>query len=701
MYALLYGLDALTTIVLVVFGWMAGGKAGRLVYSASYKKLKHKSRTVMILFSLSLLALAGKMIIAQQLYTQFGWLFSQDRILLQLPPLLLAGMASGVYGIPRLIRVMRLQAENQDMPLDAAAYRLAGDSALIIPFKGMKYTAIASLLFYFVPVVPIRWLDAAAVLLILLVFITIMAYRVLSRSKSIHQHENWMPLGRKLRAAKGVVEILIVVLLAFGVWMYEAKASRLPETMSMMTGTADFGGGIVSASAHQHAAHAVTTGEGSVSVETLTGPREGEPDRRFTLTAEKKLVRSRSGQMVEAWTYNGQIPGPELRMRQGELIEVTLINNNIDAGVTLHWHGLDVPNAEDGVAGATQNAVMPGQTHTYRFIAEQTGTFWYHSHQDSAEAVKKGLFGALVVEDPADPATNYGIDRTIMTYSLKNSGFSFGAGADAKMLEQVQAEPGTPVRLRLINTENWVQRAFTIVGVPFQVAAIDGTELNGPTDLSSNTRLEVTTGGRYDVTFIMPKTPVFINIGNHEEGILFSMEGNGEPLDLPKSSTIFDPSTYGTQEVLPFSLDSHYDREFLMVLDNQFTFYNGGFGALYTINGELFPNTPMYMVKEGDLVKTTIVNRGMVEHPMHLHGHHMLVLSRNGKSVSGSPWWSDTLYVGPGERYEVAFLADNPGIWMDHCHNLDHAKVGMSMHLAYEGITTPFALGTESHNHPE
>ncbi|MFC5652516.1 multicopper oxidase domain-containing protein [Paenibacillus solisilvae] len=69
--------------------------------------------------------------------------------------------------------------------------------------------------------------------------------------------------------------------------------------------------------------------------------------------------------------------------------------------------------------------------------------------------------------------------------------------------------------------------------------------------------------------------------------------------------------------------------------------------------------------------------------------------------TSGSPWWSDTLYVGPGERYEAAFLADNPGIWMDHCHNLDHAKVGMSMHLAYEGVTTPFVLGTESHNHPE
>jgi FtsP/CotA-like multicopper oxidase with cupredoxin domain len=112
-----------------------------------------------------------------------------------------------------------------------------------------------------------------------------------------------------------------------------------------------------------------------------------------------------------------------------------------------------------------------------------------------------------------------------------------------------------------------------------------------------------------------------------------------------------------------------------------------------TINGDVFPNTPMFMVSEGDLVKTTIINRVQVDHPMHLHCHHMLVLSRNGEPVTGSPWWSDTLDVAPGEIYEVAFLADNPGVWMDHCHNLQHATAGMTMHLMYEGVTTPFQVG--------
>ncbi len=86
---------------------------------------------------------------------------------------------------------------------------------------------------------------------------------------------------------------------------------------------------------------------------------------------------------------------------------------------------------------------------------------------------------------------------------------------------------------------------------------------------------------------------------------------------------------------------------------------------------------------------------------MHLHGHHMLVLSRNGRPVTGSPWWVDTLNVGPDETYEAAFRADNPGLWMDHCHNLLHAADGLTMHVVYEGVTTPFRAGENAGNHPE
>ncbi|HEX2434301.1 MAG TPA: multicopper oxidase domain-containing protein, partial [Gaiellaceae bacterium] len=130
-------------------------------------------------------------------------------------------------------------------------------------------------------------------------------------------------------------------------------------------------------------------------------------------------------------------------------------------------------------------------------------------------------------------------------------------------------------------------------------------------------------------------------------------------------------------------------------------FINGRPGYHWAINGKLFPETPMYMVSRGDLVKFKIVNDTGSMHPMHLHGHHVLVLSRNGKPTTGSPWWVDTLNVEGHEEYEVAFRADNPGIWMDHCHNLPHARDGLTMHVAYEGVTTPFRLGDGPDNHPE
>ncbi len=109
----------------------------------------------------------------------------------------------------------------------------------------------------------------------------------------------------------------------------------------------------------------------------------------------------------------------------------------------------------------------------------------------------------------------------------------------------------------------------------------------------------------------------------------------------------------------------------------------------------------MFVVREGDVARMRIENHSGDVHPMHLHGHRAVVLSRNGVPSTGSPWWFDSLNVRDGETFEIAFVADNPGIWMDHCHNLQHAAVGMVAHLMYEGVDTPFRLGKDSGNEPE
>ena len=130
-------------------------------------------------------------------------------------------------------------------------------------------------------------------------------------------------------------------------------------------------------------------------------------------------------------------------------------------------------------------------------------------------------------------------------------------------------------------------------------------------------------------------------------------------------------------------------------------FLDGRPGFQWTLNGGIYPDVPMFVVERGDLVRMTIENTTSRVHPMHLHGHHMLVLSRNGRPVTGSPWWTDTLDVGSDDRYVVAFRANNPGLWMDHCHNLTHAAAGLTMHLAYVGVATPFLVGGDAHNDPE
>ncbi|XEC96193.1 multicopper oxidase family protein [Paenibacillus tarimensis] len=690
-YGLTFGLDALMIMLLIVLWSIARSKAGRFVRSSDAAQLRRRIRGILITIGLAMLPIAGRLALLFKLQSDKGWIFTQDKWLFHLPLLLIPAAAVILFTIPRLHVLSPLASGNDRAGLDAGQRRSASDPYLVMPLHAAALGSVVSFFFMLVPPALTHWERVAWPSGVLLLTLLLLGYIQVRRQRAWSRPD--APLQRSLpqRLLRTGASVLVIAI-AFGAWFVTAEAaSRLPGRISMMAGVADYGGGAAT-TLHHTEGH-----EGHTSVESLTGPQTGEPDRKFTLTAEKKTIKLPSGEMMEAWTYNGQLPGPELRMRHGELIEVTLINKDIENGVTIHWHGLDVPNAEDGVAGATQNAVMPGQTHTYRFVAEQTGTYWYHSHQDSAESVKKGLFGSLIV-DPTDTAATDRHDITVITHYWEDGSMTFNSSGQP--IEYIQTSPGTPVRLRLINTDNWVERKFAVVGTPFRVIAIDGMDLSEPTELT-DTHLQITTGGRFDVAFTMPDHPVFLSIdGKSKHGILFSQDGSRTVPPIP-DTLLFDPSDYGSPKPTPFDLDSPFDREFMMVLDNMIGFYDGKFDQLYTINGDVFPNTPMYMVKEGDLVKTTIVNRGMVDHPMHLHGHHMLVLSRNGKAVSGSPWWSDTLYVAPGETYEVAFIADNPGIWMNHCHNLEHAAVGMTMHLSYEGVWSPFEIGHATVNKPE
>ncbi|WP_169084238.1 multicopper oxidase family protein [Paenibacillus sp. PL91] len=706
MYSLLTNLELGATMLFVIFSFIAAGKASKLVYFDTEKMLYRKTRKLLF-WTISLSLLAAAVATADTMLAATAHpLFWMDRLLIRTPLAILPVLLIWIGSFPRMRKLLHRTHGRTEIAPDTARRRQASDPAFIVPFQLAALCAVALFYFAFVPPIPFRW-TAVTMPTTVLLFIACLLWMLQTRRNQLAAQAPlvYRPWRRRLQHTGLLLAIAAILSIPF---LTAMESSKLPEHLSMMAGKADYGLPANASQrekliAHQHQhnqiAKPASTSEGitSTPVTELTGPRAGEPDRKFTLTAQHKSITLSSGKQLEAWTYNGEIPGPELRMKEGELIEVTLINKDIEGGATLHWHGLDVPNAEDGVAGATQNAVMPGESFTYRFVAEQVGTFWYHSHQSSKLAVEKGLFGALIVE-PQEAAAQAYEDITVITHNWRGAGMSIGAD---QTVQQRAIAPGTLVKLRLINTDDWVRQSYILTGAPFKVTAIDGTDLTGPTELR-DTSLDLLTGGRYDVEFIMPEHPVFLRVGKGKSlGILMSKDGSGDIPELPATTT-FDPTHYGKATAkAPFDINSHFDRAFVMILDNRFAFYNGGFAAYDTINGEVFPNTPMFVVKEGELVKTTIVNRSSVEHPMHLHGHHMLVLSRNEEPVTGSLWWSDTLDVAPGEVYEVAFRADNPGIWMDHCHNLVHASAGMTMHLMYEGVTSPFEVGTATHNHPE
>jgi len=483
--------------------------------------------------------------------------------------------------------------------------------------------------------------------------------------------------------AKGLALVAgFALIVAAVVWLGVAwNASRVPGSFGALElGPTDFGGGAPVARHEQH------VGARGISVVALREPK-APPDVRIRLVAQTAEIRLPSGRTVDALTFDGRVPGPELRVHEGDFVEVTLVNKNVSDGVSIHWHGVDLPNAEDGVSGVTQDKVLPGGSYVYRFRAPYAGTYWYHSHQHSADEVERGLYAALVVlpRRPAETTDIVALAHTLKGVPLLNS-------SDREERRRLPA--GTPVRLRLINSAD-VLRRFGLAGTTFRVVGIDGRDKLGGRVLDGKS-VAVPAGGRYDLAFRMPQNPVRLAVRGQDVGLVLD-PGHGAAPETQFGAE-FDPATYGAPAA---PVPSRFDRHFAVNIGRKLGFFKGGMklGWQWTINGKAFPNMPMYMLRAGETVEFSFSNKSHAAHPMHLHGHHMLVFARDGHGVI--PWWSDTLEINPGERYDVAVIANNLGIWMFHCHNLPHAAQGLVTHVAYEGVSTPFVMGTASGNEPE
>ncbi|MCX7922442.1 MAG: multicopper oxidase family protein [Clostridia bacterium] len=464
----------------------------------------------------------------------------------------------------------------------------------------------------------------------------------------------------------------------------------------------------------------------------LIKPKEGQPVKRFALIAKKSNLKIRNGLTIPVWTYNGTVPGAEIRVAQGDFVQVEL-KNELNDPVTIHWHGYPLLSAMDGVPGLNQDSVRPGETFTYEFSADIPGTYWYHSHQEGAKQVDKGLYGALIVESKntvkADKDYTLILDEWMEKPSddmesmegMEGHGDSSGmnmsgqGGSDPEMMEEemmstvyniytvngksgelikpLDVKLGDTVRLRFINA-GYRSHGIHIPGQDIRVVGTDGQEIYGPGVIKDQIVM-IAPGERYDIEFKITSDESFIidahdsNKFNDQLRIPVNVQGGKgkiRPEAVKAELDMFDVASYGIAGKGNFTINQKYDIDYNVELNTK----TDGNALKYTINGKVFDELPAIRVNTGDTIKLTFDNKSKVDHPMHLHGHFFEILSKNGKPVTGAAISKDTLLVGPGEKYVVAFKADNPGAWVQHCHELHHASAGMMQKVIYENFKSNY-----------
>ncbi|MEZ4666493.1 MAG: copper oxidase [Anaerolineae bacterium] len=242
----------------------------------------------------------------------------------------------------------------------------------------------------------------------------------------------------------------------------------------------------------------------------------------FNLTAEPVIWNILDNVTVTAWTYNGTVPGPMIRVTEGDRVRINF-TNNLPEPTTIHWHGINVPNSMDGVPGVTQDAVQPGQTFTYEFVAGPVGTFMYHSHYDSDVQVGAGLYAPFIIDpkQPVSPAPD--VDATLMLSEWRVvNGQTFAAmpmsGAEPNYFtingkaypstETISVKVGQRVHLRLIGIGQFIH-PMHLHGMAFQVVAIDGYPVPEAARQTLDT-LSVAPGERYDIEFTATKAGTWL-----------------------------------------------------------------------------------------------------------------------------------------------------------------------------------------------
>lgn len=427
---------------------------------------------------------------------------------------------------------------------------------------------------------------------------------------------------------------------------------------------------------------------------------------------------------TRVWAYNDAVPGPTIRLKQGDTLDVNF-RNALRESTTVHWHGIRLPNNMDGVPHLTQKPVRPASAFRYRFKARDAGTYWYHPHLGIPEQIGRGLYGALIIDESDPPDVDRDITWIVDDWRLDGQAQIFndfykwsdvafagrvGNTVTVNGMEHYR-EPvsaGDRIRLRLINAANARLVSLNFGNLPVWIMALDGNPLPkakrlapadnvflGPgqradviVDIPGNSAAEIPINDRFRPRRSYPVAWLKVSRGSSPG----SRSERGAPGPLPPNA-LAEPSG---RDRLPVRIDLSGGMMGVSVpwterAASRVRRWAGSreAGAHWALNGKAHMTHRSkdgfeFTASLGQTVEITYHNHTGIWHPMHLHGHMFRELSRNDQPIPMSPW-RDTTMVSPRERLKLAFVADNPGDWLIHCHVLEHHAGGMGTQFRVTG----------------
>ena len=444
--------------------------------------------------------------------------------------------------------------------------------------------------------------------------------------------------------------------------------------------------------------------------------------RRHTLTAGKTDIPllGPGAPSSECWTFNGALPGPLLRFTKGDLAEIDVVNQ-LDAGIAVHWHGLRVPFAMDGVPHLTQSPIAKGEKFRYQFEMNDSGTYWYHAHALSNDQVGRGLFGALIVDEASPPFVDRDIVWVLCDFKVDPKDGTHESFRSFKELSgdgrigdvitvngvragasELKVRPGERIRLRIINASNARVFEVSFTGHEVWLIALDGQGV--PPQQSAWGEMAIAPGMRTDLIIDCLSNCDLIGceslagmrfpVRDIESGVTIGdivyQAGppvRKKPLEAPLRLRANEHKRPNLRRLQPVSIvleggalgpgitalvDGKALNAQQLRRDHKYSWSISGHAG----SVDMHRQQPLFELEEGKHYRWAISNRSGYPHPMHLHGHRFRVLSYNGREPAYEEW-RDTVLLRPFDEIEIAFVADNPGDWLFYCQILEHSVSGM------------------------